>query len=214
MCICVSAQQNSVFWQKKSANSHFSAKKMVQSRTPSFVNGIGLKKSQPYAPVVLMLRPMVIAKIGFHLFTIHSLRVGWRNLPTLRVGWRSLFSSCAVVSVFGSGGKQILVIHITMYLEYHTVVLLCYFFWFWREIVFGVTYVLSVQYSCAVVSVFLLWRESFIMTGKKKVLVVCLAGARSLLRPEKKSSICDFYAKLNVSNLNVTNLYQFQLKLI
>jgi hypothetical protein len=41
-----------------------------------------------------------------------------------------------------------------MYLEYHTVVVLCYFFSFWREIVFGVTYVLSVQYSCAVVSVF------------------------------------------------------------
>ena len=35
-----------------------------------------------------------------------------------------------------------------------------------REIVFGVTYVLSVQYSCAVVSDFLLWRESFITTGK------------------------------------------------
>ena len=48
-------------------------------------------------------------------------------------------------------------------------------FWFWREIVFGVTYVLSVQCSCAVVSVFLLWGESFITTGKK-VLVVCLAG--------------------------------------
>jgi hypothetical protein len=32
-------------------------------------------------------------------------------------------------------------------------------FWFWREIVFGVTYILSVQYSCAVVSVFWLWRE-------------------------------------------------------
>jgi hypothetical protein len=123
-----------------------------------------------------------------------------------------------------------------MYLEYHTVVLLCYFFLFWREIVFGVTYVLSVQYSCAVVSVFLLWRESFITTGKKvlvvclagarsllrpekkvlvaivfttgkKVLVVCLAGARSLLRPEKKNSIRDFYVKLNVSNLNVTNFY-------
>jgi hypothetical protein len=29
-----------------------------------------------------------------------------------------------------------------------------------REIVVGVTYVISVQYSCAVVSVFLLWRES------------------------------------------------------
>ncbi len=36
---------------------------------------------------------------------LHSLCAGWRNLPTLRVGWRNLFSSCAVVSVFGSGGK-------------------------------------------------------------------------------------------------------------
>ena len=60
-----------------------------------------------------------------------------------------------VVSVFGSGGKYVLIVHTTMYLEYHTVVVLCYFFWFRREIVFGVTYVLSVQYSCAVVSVFL-----------------------------------------------------------
>jgi hypothetical protein len=59
------------------------------------------------------------------------------------------------------------------------VLLCCVSFWLWREmrelalhyflvdcfgieweIVFGVTYVLSVQYSCAVVSVFLLWRES------------------------------------------------------
>ncbi len=57
------------------------------------------------------------------------------------------------------------------------VLLCCASFWFWREmrelalhyfsvdcfgiereIVYGVTYVLSVQYSCAVVSVFLLWR--------------------------------------------------------
>ncbi len=30
---------------------------------------------------------------------IHSLCVGWRNLPTLCVGWRNLFSSCAVVSI-------------------------------------------------------------------------------------------------------------------
>ncbi len=46
-----------------------------------------------------------------------------------------------------------------------------------------------------------------ITTGKKEVLVVCLAGARSLLRPKKKKSSRDFYAKLNVSNLNVKNLY-------
>ncbi len=32
-------------------------------------------------------------------------------------------------------------------------------FWFWREIVFDVTYVLIVQYICAVVSFFWLWRE-------------------------------------------------------
>ncbi len=32
-------------------------------------------------------------------------------------------------------------------------------FWFWREIVFGITYVLSVQNSCAVVSVFWSWRK-------------------------------------------------------
>ncbi len=32
-------------------------------------------------------------------------------------------------------------------------------FWFWREIDFGVTYILGVQYICAVVSVFLLWWE-------------------------------------------------------
>ncbi len=47
-----------------------------------------------------------------------------------------------------------------MYLEYHTVVVLCLFFWFWWENVFGVTNLLSVQYSGAVMSVFLLWRES------------------------------------------------------
>ncbi len=47
-----------------------------------------------------------------------------------------------------------MVLHTTMYLEYHTVVVLCWFFWFWWEIVFGVTYILRVQYSCAVASFF------------------------------------------------------------
>jgi hypothetical protein len=76
------------------------------------------------------------------------------------VGWRNLFSSCAVVSVFGTGGKYVLVFHTTDVLRVPYscgVVLVC---WFWREIVVGVTYVLSVQYSCAVVSVFLLGRET------------------------------------------------------
>jgi hypothetical protein len=60
----------------------------------------------------------------------------------------------------------------------------CVSFWFWQkisfviwfrqEIVFGFTYVLSVQYSCAFVSVFLLWRESYITSGKKSS--SCLSG--------------------------------------
>ncbi len=32
-------------------------------------------------------------------------------------------------------------------------------FWLWWDIVFGVTYVLTVQHSCAVVSGFWLWQE-------------------------------------------------------
>ncbi len=67
------------------------------------------------------------------------------------------------------------------------VVVLCCCFWFWREIVLSVTYVLSVQYSCAVLSVSSVWQVlDHYYDRKKKVLVVCLAGARSLLRPEKK----------------------------
>jgi hypothetical protein len=60
---------------------------------------------------------------------IHSLRVGWRNLPTLCVGWRNLFFQlCCRVS-----------------------------FWFWREMGFGCTYyyLLGVPYNCGVVLVFL-----------------------------------------------------------
>ncbi len=61
---------------------------------------------------------------------------------------------------FALAGNRFWFYILLMYLGYHTVVVLCEFFWLWREIVFGVMYVLSVQYSCAVVSVFLLWRES------------------------------------------------------
>ena len=51
------------------------------------------------------------------------------QIHSLRVGWRNLFSSCAVVSVFGSGRKLVLVLH--------------------------TTYVLRVPFSCGVVLVFL-----------------------------------------------------------
>ncbi len=99
-------------------------------------------------------------------------------------------TGCAVVSVFGSGENRFwLYVHTTMYLEYHTVVLLCYFFWFWREIFFGVTYILSVQYSCAVV---LLWRESFITTGKKSSSRLS-GGCTIVITTGKKSSSCDRY---------------------
>ena len=66
--------------------------------------------------------------------------------------------SCAVVSVFGSVGKSVLVSHTyVLRVQYNCGVVLV--FWSWQEIVIDVTYALSVQYSCAVVSVFWLWRE-------------------------------------------------------
>jgi hypothetical protein len=45
------------------------------------------------------------------MYELHSLRVGWRNLPTLRVGWFPV-----------------------------VLLLCCVSFWFWREIGFGCTY--------------------------------------------------------------------------
>ncbi len=67
--------------------------------------------------------------------------VGLGNLWFLHVhllarGLEELFFSCAVVSVFGSGGKYVLVLHTTTYVlrvQYSYGVVLV--FWFWREIV-------------------------------------------------------------------------------
>ncbi len=68
------------------------------------------------------------------------------------------FSSCAVVSVFGSGRKYVLVLHTyVLRVQYSCGIVLIVLFW--QEIVFGVTYVLSVQYSCAAVSVFWLQQK-------------------------------------------------------
>ncbi len=122
----------------------------------------------------------------------HSLRVGWRNLPCF--AWAG--------GTFFPDGKKNRFVITTGKKKFQSSV--------WR--------VRNRYYD-----------------RKKKVLVVCLAGARSLLRPKKKYSSrlsggcgittisttgpiyaksSDFYAKLNVSNLNVTNLYQFYSKLI
>jgi hypothetical protein len=67
-------------------------------------------------------------------------------------------------------------------------------------------YVLSVQYSCAVVLVFRLWREMLLRPEKKSSSHLS-GGCAIVITTGKKSSSRDFYAKLNVSNLNVTNLY-------
>ncbi len=60
--------------------------------------------------VVLCLVFLVLAEISFWCFVHMVLIVQY---------------SCAVVSVFGSGGKSVLVLHILMYLEYNTIVMLC-----------------------------------------------------------------------------------------
>ncbi len=85
-------------------------------------------------------------------------RLTEEQIHLLHVGWRNFFSSCAVVSVFCSGGKKVLVLH-TYILRVQYSCGVVSVFWFWQEIVFGVTSVLSVQYSCVVVSVFWLWQE-------------------------------------------------------
>ncbi len=82
---------------------------------------------------------------GKHSFTLHPsldpygqnhrqrddfILVGLGNLRSLQVhslhvGWRNLFSSCAVVSVFVLVGNRFWFYIVLMYLEYHTVVVLC-----------------------------------------------------------------------------------------
>ncbi len=107
---------------------------------------------------------------------IHWLRVGWRNLPTLRVGWRNLFPVVLLCQILVPAGNRFWLY--ILLCTWSTIQLWCCvsFFGSGGKKVFGVTYILSVQYSCAVVSVFLLWRESFITTGKKINLVIYLAG--------------------------------------
>ncbi len=79
-----------------------------------------------------------------------------RRTNTLACAWAggTFFQLCCCVS-FGSGGKYVLVLHTTTYVlrVQHSCGVVSVF-WFWREIVFVVTYVLSVQYSCAVVQFF------------------------------------------------------------
>ncbi len=103
---------------------------------------------------------------GKHSFTLHpSLSPYgrtelWRNETLAMRGLEEPFFPVVLLCQFPVlAGNRFWFYIFLMYLDTHTVVVLCWFFWFWREIVFG-TYLLSVQYSCAVVSVFLLWRES------------------------------------------------------
>ena len=86
-------------------------------------------------PVVLLCQFFVLAGNRFWSYF-------WRLRPEKKDTVVCL-AGCAVVSVFGSGGK---------------------------------------------LAVLLLWLEIFITT-RKKVPVVCLASARSLLRPEKKDTV-------------------------
>ncbi len=102
--------------------------------------------------------------LNFFVLNVHiPAYLGWRGKPIF-----GTYTCCA-----WAGGTFFIVVllcqflvlagnrfwfYILTYLEYNTVVAVLVF-WFWQEIVFGVTYVLSVQYSCAVVSVFWLWQE-------------------------------------------------------
>ncbi len=108
-----------------------------------------------------------------------------REMNTLAVrGLEEHFSSCAVVSVFGSGGKQVLVLHTyVLRVQYSCGVVLV--IWFWWEIVFDITYVLSVQYSCVVVSVFWLWRGISLKMQTRQVIEKIKLSSLSIVHHPK-----------------------------
>ncbi len=95
----------------------------------------------------------------------------------------------------------------------------CVSFWFWPEIGFGCTY-----YYCTIqkkkfqsekkASSHLSGRCAIVITTGKKSSSCLSGGCTIVITTGKKSYSRVFYAKLNVLNLNVTNFYQFQLKLI
>jgi hypothetical protein len=86
----------------------------------------------------------------------------WQRVKYTRYAWAggTFFPVVLLFQFFVLAGNRFRFYTLLMYLEYHTVVVLWLFFWLWREIVLGVTYVLSVQYSCAVVSVFFCGRKA------------------------------------------------------
>jgi hypothetical protein len=103
--------------------------------------------------------------------------------------WRLKYTCCA-----WAGGTffpvvllcQFLVMVVTYLCTLSTIQLwCCVSFWFWREIVFGVMYLFSVQYSCEVVSVFWLWWEIVLKMRtpfyKKSYCVTCLWSASRCL---------------------------------
>ena len=143
--------------------------------------------------------------MSYVFWRVSPLRLEKKVLVVCLAGMRTLLrpkkkvlvvclASCAVVSVFGSGGKQAVFLlwresFITTEKKFYCSRLsgglcCCVSFWFWREIGFGCTYyyVLGVPYSCGVVLVILvLAGNSFwcyvrtqctiqivITTGKKK----------------------------------------------
>jgi hypothetical protein len=71
------------------------------------------------------------------------------------------FQLCCCVSVFWFRREIVFGVTYVLRVQYSCGIVLV--FWFWREIVLCFAYVLSVQYSCAVVSVFLLWQERVLM---------------------------------------------------
>ncbi len=94
---------------------------------------------------------------------------------SLHVGWGNFFPVVLLCQFLVLVGNKFW-FYILAYSEYNTGILLV--FWFWQEIVFGVTYVLSVQYTCAVVSVIWLWRDIVL---KMRTPFEFLLGYRTLL---------------------------------
>ncbi len=88
----------------------------------------------------------------------------------------------------------------------------CVSFWFWREIgsffvVAGKFYYNRKKKCSSCLSGRLCCCVSFVITTGKKSSSHLSGGCAIVITTRKKSYSHVFYAKLNVSNLNVTNLY-------
>ncbi len=112
--------------------------------------------------------------------------------------------SCAVVSVFGSGGKSISVLHILMYLEYNTIVVLCQFFGPGGKQLLSLRTYLVYNTVVRLCQFFWLWREIVLKMRTRFYKKILLGG---LLYNDPIADVCIYKTKHYSFTLYLSILY-------